>query len=182
MYKLGIAAIALSLTLFISCSTSSDESEENTSIGMFTVSGDLEASFEGASYFTILKNGSDILQVEIHLTDVHPLERDNTYDPEYTLVLTADLNGDPISLSSNSYEIGTLSDDNTLFSGVFTHNSNTSYQHQSGSVTITSFSEDYIEGSFSLSSIDFGQGNSSDEDKIISISGEFSAECNGFNC
>ncbi|MEX0722503.1 MAG: hypothetical protein WD053_01430 [Gracilimonas sp.] len=185
MYKLGIAAIVVSFTLFISCSsnsTNSDETEEVTSNGSFTVSGDMEENFEGASYFTVLKNNSDILQIQIHLVDTHPIDRDDTYDPQYSLVLTADLEGEPISMSTGSYEIGTLSDDDILFSGVFTIHTSSSYQHQNGSVTITSYSDDQIEASFELTSIDFAQGASSEEDKVISISGDFSAECYGFNC
>lgn len=187
MYKLGLAAIIISSTFFLSCSnnsTNSDNTKDGESVGSFQVTGDLEANQEGAAYFTVLKNNGNLLGIRIHIVESHPLDRDDSYDPQYTLTLIADRNGEPISLSTGNYDIGTLSDDELMFAGVYTHRVSADvvngYQHQRGSVRITSYSKDLIEASFELTAIDFGDG--AEEDKIISISGVFSAECYGVNC
>lgn len=189
MYKSVLVLLILSLTMFLSCSDNSTDSGDlqvDGGVGSFNVTGDLEASNEGASYFTVLKNDGNLLGIRIHIVEAHPLDRDDSYDPTYTLTLIADRNGEPISLSKGTYDFGTLSDDNLMFAGIYTHRISAdvinAYQHQNGTITITSYSDKLIEASFELSATDFGEGATSEEDKVISISGEFSAECYGVTC
>ncbi|MEX0722504.1 MAG: hypothetical protein WD053_01435 [Gracilimonas sp.] len=188
MYKLVLLSIIISLT-FLSCSDNSSGPEDlelSEGVGSLTVSGDVEAEHEGASYFTVIRNDGNLLGVRIHIVEALPEDRDDSYDPIYSFTLLADDGGEPITLSPGDYEIGQLSDDNLAFAGVYTHRINADvvngYQSadDGGSITITSSSDEMIQATFQFDAIDYGDGT--EEDKVVSISGEFSSECLGVNC
>ncbi|MEX0608281.1 MAG: hypothetical protein WD016_12790 [Balneolaceae bacterium] len=189
MYKLGLVSVLFSLTIFLSCSnsTDSDESEESAvASSTFTVTGDLEAKQEGIAYFTELNNDGNLVRVSIHLVETHPQDRDENTESDYSLILVADMSGEPFTLSTGTYEIGKLSDEELNFTAVYTHRISGSQvngyntEDQSGTITITSVSDNWIEATFSFAAINYDDGHG--EDEHISISGEFNAECFGFSC
>jgi|AntRauTorcE11897_2_1112592.scaffolds.fasta_scaffold03538_2 hypothetical protein len=186
MYKLVLLSTILSLT-FLSCSSNSTDSdvlEAGEGVGSLTVTGDVEAEHEGASYFTVIRSDGNLVTIRIHINESHPFERDDSYDPVYSFTLLADMDGEPFSLSPGDYEIGQLSDDELMFAGVYTHRTSADvvngYQSadQGGSITITSFSDKMIQASFQFTAIDYG----AEEDKVVNISGEFTSECLDTSC
>ncbi|MEX0844695.1 MAG: hypothetical protein WD022_05415 [Balneolaceae bacterium] len=189
MYRLGLVSIILSLTIFLSCSnnsTDSDVLDVGEGIGSFTVTGDVEAEREGVSYFTVTRSDGDLLGIRIHIEKAHPLDRDDSYNSDYSFTLLADKDGEPFTLTTGTYEIGLLSDDNLAFAGVYTHRISADvvngYQSadQGGSITISSSSDEMIQASFEFKAIDYGDG--AEEDKVVTISGEFTSKCFGPSC
>ncbi|MEX2478293.1 MAG: hypothetical protein WD357_07640 [Gracilimonas sp.] len=188
MYKLVLLSIIISLT-FLSCSnnsTNSDDLEVGEALGSFTVTGDVEAERDGAAYFTVTRNDGNLLGIRFQISESHPLNRDDSYDPEYSFTLLAGNTGEPITLSEGTYKIGQPSDDNLAFGGLYTHRISADvvngYQNtdQGGSITVTSSSDEIIQASFEFTAIDHGDG--AEDDKVVTISGEFRAECFGVNC
>lgn len=190
MNKLGLVSVIFSLTVFLSCSNSTDSDElEDLAVASssFTVTGDLETEQEGTAYYTELNNDGNLARVSIHLIETHPQDRDeNTEESIYTLTLIADMDGDPINLTPGTYEIGGLSNDELKFTAVYTHrisdNQVNGYQagDQNGTITISRFSDKWINATFDFSAVNYDDGHG--EDEHISISGEFNAECFGLSC
>ncbi|MEX2348016.1 MAG: hypothetical protein WD511_02260 [Balneolaceae bacterium] len=175
--------------MIISCSDNSSGSEEINDIvgaGSFSVSGDLEAQHEGAAYFTLTKMNGNVVGIRIHIAEAHPTDRDDSYNPSYTLLFMADNGGDPFSLSPTTYEVGQLSDDNLTFAGLYTHRIDAdevvgfNSRNYSGTLTISSYSDEIMEAVFEFTAEnDIGE---TEGDEVITLSGEFTAKCFGVTC
>lgn len=190
MYKICFVSLLFFLTTILSCSdnsTDSGDTEEelnaDTGSGSFTVTGNLDEQHDGAAYFTVMKLNGNLVGIRIHIVEVHPDERDfDTYDPSYSLLLLADIGGEPFSLSSGTYEMGELSDDELKFAGLYTQDGIGYHtRNHEGTLTISSSSDKTIEATFEFTA-EGEAADGSDAGGIITASGEFNAECFGVNC
>lgn len=188
MNKISFVSIIFCLTAFLSCSdNSTDPGDTNEELdrgsGSFQVTGNLEEQREGASYFTVLKLDGNLVGLRIHIVEEHPDERDfDTYDPSYSLMLLADIGGEPFSVSSGTYEMGELSDNELKFAGLYTYDGIGYHtRNHSGTLTISSSSDKRIEATFEFTA-EGEAADGTDEGGIINVSGEFNTECFGPNC
>lgn len=185
MYKIGFVSVIFCLTAFLSCSDSSTDpgdTDKDTGEGSFIVSGNLEEQHKGAAYFTLTKLNGNLVGIRIHVVESHPRDRDDSYEPLYSLLLMADIGGESFSLSSGTYEVGQLTDDDLKFAGLYTQDGIGYHtRNHGGTFTISSVSDQWIEATFEFTAE--GEAvDGSDDGGIISVSGEFSAECFGVTC
>ncbi|MEX0685940.1 MAG: hypothetical protein WD267_08630 [Balneolales bacterium] len=165
-----------------------DDSENSveTGTGSFTVSGDLEAEYEGAAYYTVMRLDGELVSVRIHIAKAHPSDRDDSYSSTYSFLLMTDRDGEPINVSPGTYQVEQPTEDELTFAAYFTKREGddvTGYhtRDHGGTLTISSSSDQMIEATFEFTLQD-DDHPSNVEGGLITISGEINAECFGINC
>lgn len=197
MYKLSLFSLIFCLATFLSCSDNStgpeedeggeDEGNVEAGTGSFTVSGAVEAEYEGAAYYTVRRLQGDLIDVTINIVKAHPQDRDDSYSSTYSFMLTTDLDGEPIDLSPDTYPISIPAEDELIFGGYYTQRNAadevTGYhtREHGGTLTISSVSDQMIEGTFEFTLKD-DEHPAYAEGGLITISGKVNAECFGVNC
>jgi len=173
---LFISSLLIIFLGFTACSDSStnSSSQMNTGTGSFTISGDVEGNKTGIADFRAYESAG-VHTWDILIYDHNPM----TFNVSFNL-----LSNDPIDRPSvGTYELSTGNFQGTEFMGIFTDYSEGMSQSEGynvgiggtgGTLTITTSSENLMEGTFEFTAVTFDDDGAIDGSVSVT-DGEFSA-------
>ncbi|MGM0739542.1 MAG: hypothetical protein ACQETM_10340 [Bacteroidota bacterium] len=164
----AVTLMIIAFTTFVACSDSSTNAdvEEENGQGSFTLSGDVQSSFEGSAIFATT-NAGGIFTGTLVISD----DAEDTFSLVFTTSST-----NPVSIPTGVYAIDIPESigDGTIFVATFTDFTNDvpkvfqTKQDAGGSLTVSRSTDQLLEGTFQFEAL----GNSGEE---VTVEGSFSA-------